>query len=163
MWTSAACRCQARREQLNIPVRSPKLSNHKRVQYSGGGPPGKRTSCSALNFLFFEFSGRGLLPETCLNTRPEFSFHCRMCAEFARQRHQPNKKQSQIPSAKRPILQTLSMHSPDYESENKTCAQTLAFTPKCTTPTHPPYPLPPTPQPPPPNPYPPLPPHPYPS
>ena len=30
------------------PVRSPKLSNHRRVQYSGGGPPGKRTYCTAL-------------------------------------------------------------------------------------------------------------------
>ena len=40
------------------PVRSPKLSNHRRVQYSGGGPPGKRTYCTALNiFYFFEFSG----------------------------------------------------------------------------------------------------------
>ena len=29
------------------PVRSPKLSNHGRVQYSGGGPPGKRTYCTA--------------------------------------------------------------------------------------------------------------------
>ena len=28
------------------PVRSPKLSNHGRVQYSGGGPPGKRTYCT---------------------------------------------------------------------------------------------------------------------
>ncbi len=26
--------------------RSPKLSNHGRVQYSGGGPPGKRTYCT---------------------------------------------------------------------------------------------------------------------
>ena len=28
------------------PVRSPKLSNHGRVQYSGGGPPGKSTYCT---------------------------------------------------------------------------------------------------------------------
>jgi hypothetical protein len=34
------------------PVRSPKLSNHRRVQYSGGGPPGKRTYCTALNTFF---------------------------------------------------------------------------------------------------------------
>ena len=32
------------------PVRSPKLSNHGRVQYSGGGPPGKRTYCTVLSF-----------------------------------------------------------------------------------------------------------------
>ena len=36
------------------PVRSPKLSNHRRVQYSGGGPPGKRTYCTALKQPFFE-------------------------------------------------------------------------------------------------------------
>ena len=35
------------------PVRSPKLSNHRRVQYSGGGPPGKRTYCTALNIFIF--------------------------------------------------------------------------------------------------------------
>ena len=34
------------------PVRSPKLSNHRRVQYSGGGPPGKRTYCTALTTTF---------------------------------------------------------------------------------------------------------------
>ena len=36
------------------PVRSPKLSNHRRVQYSGGGPPGKRTYCTAHKQPFFE-------------------------------------------------------------------------------------------------------------
>ena len=34
------------------PVRSPKLSNHGRVQYSGGGPPGKRTYCTVFIQLF---------------------------------------------------------------------------------------------------------------
>ena len=36
------------------PVRSPKLSNHGRVQYSGGGPPGKRTYCTV--YIFLDFS-----------------------------------------------------------------------------------------------------------
>ena len=36
------------------PVRSPKLSNHRRVQYSGGGPPGKRTYCTALKQPFLK-------------------------------------------------------------------------------------------------------------
>ena len=36
------------------PVRSPKLSNHRRVQYSGGGPPGKRTYCTAHKQPLFE-------------------------------------------------------------------------------------------------------------
>lgn len=33
------------------PVRSPKLSNHGRVQYSGGGPPGKRTYCTVSHHI----------------------------------------------------------------------------------------------------------------
>ena len=33
------------------PVRSPKLSNHGRVQYSGGGPPGKRTYCTVPHYI----------------------------------------------------------------------------------------------------------------
>ena len=33
------------------PVRSPKLSNHGRVQYSGGGPPGKRTYCTVFSII----------------------------------------------------------------------------------------------------------------
>ena len=41
------------------PVRSPKLSNHGRVQYSGGGPPGKRTYCT----VFSKFKHVGRQPE----------------------------------------------------------------------------------------------------
>ena len=37
----------------NYSVRTPKLSNHGRVQYSGGGPPGKRTYCTVFIQLFF--------------------------------------------------------------------------------------------------------------